>query len=107
MNKKKIPLLILALCFACNTNPKEETAKNSPDLFGWTEENISTLKNECLDRYGKDQPDKSEKHRENYCKCFVEKIIFSVKYEQHISPKEEIITLYQEFSNACDALTKE
>lgn len=104
MMKKITSMIFLTLFFSC-MNPKDEKVKNSPDLFGWTEQHVAELKNECLERYGKDNPGRKDKHREDYCNCFVEKIIYSMKHEQHVSPDDETVRLYEEFSKACEELT--
>lgn len=106
MNRILSCLFLIVFFSHCNTPPKEET-KTSPDIFGWNEQNIADLKNECLDRYGKDQKGKKQTQKEDYCNCLVEKIIYSIKFEQHQAPNEATVTLYEEFSNACTELTKE
>lgn len=106
MDKKYFSFLVLLFFFACTSKPKEEKINTNPDLFGWTETNISSLRNECIERFGKDLPDSNQSFTQNYCNCFVEKIIHSVKYEQHSSPNDETVKLYSEFSNACRELTK-
>lgn len=104
--KRIILIFISTALFSCNNETKTEVKSNSPDLFGWTEQNIFALKNECFERYGNSKADKNEKQKINYCNCFVEKIIYSVKFEQYRAPGEETVKLLEEFSNACEVLTK-
>lgn len=104
---KIIIFFILGICFfSCTNDPGKSSLKNSPDLFGWTEQHIDSLKNQCLERYDSSNPGKNKKHKENYCDCLVEKIIYSVKFEQHRVPDDETVKLYEQFSGACEELTQ-
>ena len=105
MNKFFVSIFFMAVLFSCNTPTKEGEAKNSPDLFGWTEDNISQLKNECMVKQGNVQPQKTDKNKENYCNCIVEKITYSVKFEEYRSHNEGANKLHEEFSMACEELT--
>jgi hypothetical protein len=106
MNKNILFIVSGALLFSCTNTSEKTKFKNSSALFGWTETHVDSLRNECLGRYGSSHPEKSDKLKEDYCNCLVEKIIYSVNYEQHINPNDETVKLYEEFSRTCGELSK-